>query len=395
MLNFHGNLGEFVKIDTQRILILGKRKPVPDTLIKIDHKDWQLFASQCRKFPEDSLIKFLKSGNFPQINSINRGQKALSKINSEKPLYGKRIVLDPGHIAGNLSMAKTEGKYLLFTKSHNKSMRSDSAWIAEGILTYQTAAILKKMLEEKGAEVLLTREAGESAFGIQYSRWLQEKKQIVLDSLLSCGVLTKARYQKLNTSDNDIFFRSFFKELDLKKRIEKINNWSPDLTLIIHFNVDEKNAPWLGPTTKNFVMAFIPGCLTPENIETKSGSIRFLELLLSDDIEKSGEIAGYLVDELSKNLQIPKANQNDADYLIENCMATSRAGVFARNLALCRQVKGVLAYGECLYQDNDKEFEKLSSTASENVKAAGENKRLRWVATSYLSSVLTFYDKNK
>ena len=82
-----------------------------------------------------------------------------------------KVMIDPGHIAGNMGMARTEQKFLHFTKQHNSTLKQDSIDIAEGVLTYQTARILKHLLEEKGVTVGLTRKENSTSFGYSFEEW--------------------------------------------------------------------------------------------------------------------------------------------------------------------------------------------------------------------------------
>src|SRR6185369_12448365 len=100
-------------------------------------------------------------------------------------------------------------------------------------------------------------------------------------------------------------------------------------------------------------------CIIPDNVQSAAGKMNLLRLLLTTDIDGSQKISEQLVSELAKNLAIPIAKTTDATYLGEHCTATGSAGVFCRNLALCRLVKSPLMYGECLYQDCEDECYEL------------------------------------
>lgn len=87
--------------------------------------------------------------------------------------------------------------------------------------------------------------------------------------------ITIADYKNLIKCDKEKFFLSFFKDHDLAQRITEINKFKPDLSIIIHYNVDEKNIDWLKPGPKNFTMCFIGGGMTPDNFKKTSYKLNF------------------------------------------------------------------------------------------------------------------------
>jgi N-acetylmuramoyl-L-alanine amidase len=331
-------------------------------------------------------IKLQKKLSLPPANTKDK------KTSPEKPLSGLTICIDPGHIAGNMAMARTEQKYLHFTKQIYTDLKADSIDIAEGVLTFQTASILKKMLEEKGANVVLTRQNNFTTFGITYDDWFKKHKKKTLDSLIAIDKLTAQKHRWLQHMSSDNFFVEFFKDFELQHRAQVINNFHPDLTVIIHYNVNEKNVPWLKPSDKNFCMAFVPGCITTDNLQTAAGKLNLLRLLLTNDVNESEKISALLVEELSKQLNISIAKTEDATYLSEHCMPGPAVGVYSRNLALCRLVQSPLVYGECLYQDDRKEcYELVKNT--ENVYGIQTNKRTALAAQSFFNAIMQFYTK--
>jgi hypothetical protein len=170
--------------------------------------------------------------------------------------------------------------------------------------------------------------------------------------------------------------------------------FKPDVTVIIHYNVDEKNKDWIRPAKANYTMAFIAGGMSSDSFKKMRGKVHFLRLLLSDDIPESERLASLTVQEFNKNLNVPLAKQNDADYLRDNCMASAAEGVFCRNLALCRLVSSPLVYGECLYQDNTNEFKTLS-LQDKTYYGIKTNERVNKVALSYFEALKKYFSVPK
>lgn len=395
-LNFKGSLNQIVSFDEDAIHISNS-------------KGVKVFSVYSHEIP--MLAEFFENNNYSQqelllkqkgIGKYSKRQtdslyiyiddtKTVNKKVKNKPLQGYKIAIDPGHFGNNLNDAKIEQKFLYFAKD---SVSSDSIKLFESELNFQTATILKKKLEELGARVLLTREKSNyTSFNLTYQDWLKNHKKNTLDSLLKINQLSGEKYKLLNQCTDYKFFWEFFRDYELVHRAKIINQFNPHATTIIHYNVDEKNAPWQKFTHKNFTMCFIGGAFTESNLDKTESKIHFLRLLLTNQINESEKLAGYTASNFNKFLMIPYANYLDADYLHDNSLPSHKAGVFSRNLVLCRLINSPLVYGEALYQDNKKEAELLMQ---EPIELNGQkvNKRIYSVATCYFDALL-IYLKNK
>lgn len=399
-LNFNGSLSPYVSITDKDVRIYknsnDKNNDLPELMI--DYSEIRIFEYLLKYAPQDSIDAILK-----RKGAKKWGKKKIAEMQIlyeeephhytvVKPLDGKKIVIDPGHIAGNHEMAFTEQKYLRFVKDSFPQLPVDSMKLQEGVLTYATACLLKKQLEEQGALVVLTRGENKTVFGTTYSEWLSKRKKTVLDSLKNTGDLEVAKYKHLLGLDQKNFFWEFFRDFELAARARFINKQNPDLSIIIHYNVDEKNVPWSKPSNKNYTMVFMPGAFNSETIKTINGKANFLRLLLTEDLPLSEKISDLTVKEFSRTLHIPVASKADAGYLKENCLSPNNNGVYCRNLALCRNVKAPLVYGECLYQDNHKEYLELSKT-DKNYFGIQTNARVKSVSDAYFNAIMQFYKK--
>lgn len=385
------NLEKYVEVGPEKIVFYK---------YTADKKEEDLVLTKSTWPAAKKFVEFVQPENADKIFQKLKDPKSFSepvkennperKKTPEKPLSGLKICIDPGHIAGNMDMAETEQKFIHFSKEVYTDLKTDSVDIAEGALTFQTASILKQMLQEKGAEVVLTRKDNCTTFGITYEEWFKKHRKKTLDSLTAIDKMTPQKHKQLMHMNGDHFFVEFFKDYELQHRATVINNYRPDLTVIIHYNVNEKNVPWLKPSDKDFCMAFVPGCITTDNIQTTAGKLNLLRLLLTEHVNESEKISALLVEELSKQLNIPVAKTEDATYLSEHCMLSPAEGVYSRNLALCRLVQSPLVYGECLYQDNNKEcYELIKNT--ENFYGVQTNKRVVLSAVSFYKAIMRYY----
>jgi N-acetylmuramoyl-L-alanine amidase len=314
------------------------------------------------------------------ISAVIEGQTA------QTGLKGKRIAIDPGHIAGDFQTGDLEKKHLRFD---NYPAAGDSVEIAEGMLTFATATLLKQKLEEQGAIVMLTRNCnGCTAFGKTFEHWKKEDLKTTVDSLYKLGRLTQSQKQHFlaKPADKDVF-RVVFRDWELQQRSKLINEFRPDISVVIHFNVDEKNTNWTKPTTKNANMAFVGGAFVKSDLATMEKRFEFLRLLITTDLEESIELSSSVLKQMESILKVPTAEQNYAQYLKESCLPTNQKGVYCRNLQLTRYIHGPMIYGESLYQDNEKECILLNS---EEDKA--NNKRLQQVAESYFLGIQNYFN---
>jgi len=392
-LNFHGSLSSLVKFENNAITLLnsvGKK-----TLIIYAEEIpalAQFFENSTLKMQQDLIQKKgLTRYTSKQLDSL-LGLGFVPKIpitaQVQKKLLGYKIALDPGHFGTNLQDAHVEQKYLYFPAKTGEKI--DTVKLFESTLTFNTASILKAMLEEQGAEVFVTRQqANFTSFDCTYSDWLVLHKKRVLDSMRAKGSMPPQKYLTLSKANNYDFFWSFFRDFDLANRAMKINNFDPDVTLIIHYNVDEKNVPWTKCTPKNFTMAFIGGAFTADNLSKHDGKAHFMRLLLTDQLNRSQSLAQETVASFNKQLDIKIATQSDATYLKSSCLKTASPGVFCRNLALCRKINSPLVYGESLYQDNEKESFFLMQS-DKDLYGIKTNERLQKVAQSYYDGLLAF-----
>lgn len=290
------------------------------------------------------------------------------------PLKGKKIAIDPGHTAGNMEQAFIEKKYLKFALDSiniSKGLK-DSIEIIEPQSTLATALLLKKELELQGAEVLLTRtKPGYSSFDKTFKKWYVEA------------------YAKRKRKPKERWaFVNDFNTKDIENRARIVNRYKPDATIIIHYNVDEKNEPWTSPTTKNYNMVFV----APSEEKLDSLRAQLNPLAVKSNYAQSVCLASELLKSFDKILQVPTASEEDACYLQDKCKRTVSPGVFERNLALNRLIKGVVVYGETLYQDNINECQLLNEKTLE-IDGVKYSPRVKQVADAYFEGIMNYYKK--
>lgn len=396
-LNFKGSLNGLVRFEKESISIYNSKGQKEFTA---HQKEIPMLAEVFEHYDQDKAIKFYKTKGNTKLSKKERDSIRiyldLPHKNHEKgnvlSLKGVKIAIDAGHIASSFTEAMNEQKFLYFLRDSLKDPL-DTVKIYEAELTYKTAVILKSMLEEKGATVLLTRPTPSlTTFGCSYSYWYNNRKQKVIDSLFQINKLDAAEYRKLKNDPEYNFFWDFFRDHELLNRARLINEFKPDATCVIHYNVDEKNVPWKKTSSNNYTMAFIGGCFTKERLENIESKINFLRLLFCSQLNNSEKLSELTVKEFSKNLEIPLACANDADYLKNNCIGTKCNGVYCRQLILCNKINSPLVYGESLYQDNVTESSLLMKNTV-NAYGINTNERVVKVAQSYFNGLVSYFTK--
>ncbi len=336
---------------------------------------------------DDSILACIKNGQ--PLYSLGCPDKKNNPIfRADKKLSGIKIAIDVGHIAGDMKTAMLEKKSIQF------NYNNQTIALAEGALTLQTALILKHLLEEQGAEIMLTRDKpNQTAFGITFKEWLSTHFKNSVDSSFRVNDITeKEKIFLLTKATQREIFRTYFNNIDMRERAKKINDFAPDLTVVIHYNVDEKNTGWQKPSQNNYNMIFTGGSFLKDELEKPLDRLAFFRLLLTDDLPQSVKLAERLITSFTQKLNVPVAEPSAADYLKMYCIPTNIDGIYCRNLTLTRLIKGVVIYGETLYQDNVNECIALSKSDTE-IFGIKTSSRVKQVAEAYYEGIINYAEK--
>lgn len=310
------------------------------------------------------IMNHLKRSDILEIFSKNQiinydSIMELAKPKSSLKLKGLRIAIDPGHMAENRKQAKWESRYMHIKEG---GFFSKSYRFYEADLAFATAYLLKRKLEENGAEVMITREQDMNAIGIPFKQWYRNNFQRELEKDFQSGELDSSYYQWLKdeAKKKDVY-RSYFRSKDFEARVKQIDNWKPDITFIIHYNADGSGRRQAH--SKNYCMAFIPGAFAKGELKDHESRIDFLRLLLSNEIKASSKLSHEFIKQHQRILNIEPVSdslETKIPYLNNYSVATDYPGVYSRNLRLTRTVKGTLCFGESLLQENLEEARLLS-----------------------------------
>jgi N-acetylmuramoyl-L-alanine amidase len=391
-LDKENGLSPFYTINEEGIKIFASAhdKVTNKPEFRLDWNNADDFRKYIRNCTAIDALKMYRSGNYENSVSCAPVKRDTLSKDTMGIFYGYKIAIDAGHTAGTVTEGVIEKKFLKFKPAD--SGFKDSIEIAEGMLTYATATLLKEKLMKEGADVFLTRPFnGSTAYGIDFDEWLKINYANTINAWKNSGKISaEKRNWYLNKATKSEKFTLVFKDFELQKRAEIINAYKPDLTIIIHYNVDETNTGWKKPGSKNYSMAFVGGAFMPNDLSSVEKRFEFLRMLITYDIESSVALSADVVKSLETNLQVKAAATRDATYLYKGCLYAGKTGVFCRNLQLTRNVHGTVVYGETLYQDNVVECVLLNQE-SDKLK----NIRVQQAADAYYKGIKEYIENWK
>lgn len=307
----------------------------------------------------DFTLKFAKS----KINKTLKKKRA--------NLVGVKIALDPGHLGG--AYARLEERYIDIPPSIE---RKEPIQFDEGTLSFLTAHYLKILLEKEGAIVMITRDQiGKGVYEEGFFDWLKHS------SNLWSGQVSLSN-----------LFKRYYNPLDLRARAQKINVFSPDLTIVLHYNshhVEEEYSSNNCVSSKNYNLVFIPGAFCRNELVEEDSRYEFMRLLVTSDLEESTKLSKCILEAFDQKLKVPVIDASDgARYLEKVCLEVEK-GVFARNLALTRLIHGPVCYGETLIQNNIDECLNLARKDFV-INGVSCSSRIKEVAEAYFEGIQTY-----
>ena len=274
-------------------------------------------------------------------------------------LEGLKVMLDPGHMGGQLWDART-GKYV-----HD----AQGAKLSEGVLNLQTALLLERELTELGATVRLTHRSfaptstlswetlplevfGRSELRRQsLAPWFQG----LLDSApageeLYATFALRPEFQHLFSEAARAQY--FLLRADLDARADSIADFAPDITLVLHYDAWDNT---VGTRRYDRTKVYILGDIDPAEFATRSDRLFLARHMLDPETwDASLELGRSVVRSLRRNLRI------EYDEYGGGVSHAVEPGVFARNLVLSRKTFGhAVTYIEALHYNDPEEFAAL------------------------------------
>ena len=326
-----------------------------------------------------------------------RLQTIASQANSSLPLRGLRVALDPGHMGGDFWDHET-GKYVEDERGRK---------LSEGLLALQTALLLEQELRALGAEVSLTRRSLSAVTPTPYREldlraWgLRELRESQLldwfQDLLTRAPIGADLFRTFERSPRvrNLFDASqrgkyFILREDLIARSTQMSAFSPDISLVLHFDTSDPpgNPHGLNRADHNGTKTYISGAFQPEEFASQESRELFTAHLLDRDARESSlRLSRAVVQAISTRLQLGLETFGGRE------ATPVEPGIFARNLGVSRRLTGhAVSYVECLFYNGPTEFERLQQQ-TETLEVDGQptrfSPRLRQLSTALKEAILT------
>lgn len=328
--------------------------------------------------------------------AIERLQRAKNNP-AELPLRGLRIALDPGHMSTK-EWEKRTGKFV-------KDKRG--VIISEGLINLQTTMLLKQEFEKLGAEVKLTRDHHESVSELKYE---ELDLPTYARKALRADLYDEWFLTLVDTYENEVLFKKFEQDQNLKNlfsekarnnyfilgadldaRVDSIEEFDPDITLVIHYDSqDPANNP-NGVNSKRYsrVKTYIHGAIDPTEWARKEDRGFLMHKLFdSKSTNASFNLAVAVVNGLKKELKL------DYDTGGGGYSKLVAPGVFARNLFITKKLHGhAHTYVECLHYNDPGEFKAMLAKDFPLIiqgQTTHYSKRLKQVVLGIRNGVLNF-----
>jgi N-acetylmuramoyl-L-alanine amidase len=343
----------------------------------------------------DGALASYRDRDSRKLPEYRFGNKSEASPAKKLSMLGLRIAIDPGHMGGDIWDKRT-GKY---------AQTASGATLSEGVINLQTSLLMEQKLKALGAEVLVTHRNLGPVSKVPYDQMnLQEHAKIELRSrsledwfqaLLEGTNETKLESVFKNSSAVKKIFSEqarsdyYAKREDLLARADVISAFKPDLTIIVHFDADN-----LAPTARmpDITRAYVPGSYSKSEFAGGEARARFLSHLgQGSQWNESVRLSEHIVDQISKSLNVPKLKTDMTG------TTPISPGVFARNLALTRQInESPISYLECLSYGNDAEFARLSKKDGGTLTIDGKempySKRLDDLASAIVRGISSYVD---
>ncbi len=306
------------------------------------------------------------SDSAPLLSRLQTISNQAKEADNAHPLNGLKVAIDPGHMGTHFWDINT-GKYVKF----------EGTIVSEGEINLWTALLVAKELESLGAIVKLTRtqmgtvskEDVKTFNTIPYLNqffyesfeqdWMRKLFHLN-DDELTVEVKNTPEAKILQNQDKviDMFY---VRGADLEARSQIIDEFSPDITLDIHYDADDVTPTKL-QTSADRIEAFIPGAFLKTETGSKKARFQAMKHLLEvRRWNESVDLSSEVVQAMSKSLNLKLLTTPTllGGYKV-------RDGVYARNLAIARRLMdGLLVYVECLHYDHASEFYQMANQDQE------------------------------
>jgi len=330
-----------------------------------------LFRDKARTRPLYRLT-FVPEGGAGEVNPplLGGGDPA-------RPLAGKVICLDPGHIGGD------------WADIEERTFRiGNDAPVVEGELNLRTSRRLAQTLEASGAKVVWTHDGFEPTTTLRPADLYPEAISYLLQGSLGARLPKYSANRLIRWNAELLFYRS----AEIQARARRVNEeLRPDLTLCIHYNA----APWPGGrvrlTSANGLVVFAHGSYTAEELAFDDQKFHLLRKLLENSTPVELGVGQAIGEQFQKQWGFRPENYEGSGY-----SHASGAGpyVWYRNLIANRMFDGPVVFVEGPYMNDRNIYPWIQAGEYEGVRVfagKGRGNLFREYANQVAAGVIDYF----
>jgi len=219
----------------------------------------------------------------------------------EKPLLGKVVCLDPGHIGGD--WADVEERTFRIGRDRP---------VVEGELNLQTCRVLAERLQAAGAQVVWTHQGFEPTTRLRPADLYPEAIQYMLQDVKSRKFPSYSANGLIRWNAELLFYRT----AEIQARARKVNEeLRPDFTLCLHYNA----APWgragrASLASANRVVLFSHGSYGADELAYDDQKFHLLQKLLENSNPEELEIGAAIGKEFKEKWGVPAEDWGNSPY---------------------------------------------------------------------------------
>ena len=278
---------------------------------------------------------------------------------AEKPLLGKVICLDPGHIGGD--WADVEERTFRIGRDRP---------VVEGELNLKTCRLLAERLQEAGAQVVWTHQGFEPTTRLRPADLYPEAIRYMLQDVKSRRFPSYSANGLIRWNAELLFYRT----AEIQARARRVNEeLRPDFTLCLHYNA----APWgrsgrASLANANRLILFAHGSYTADELGFDDQKFHLFQKLLENSTPEELEIGAAIGKEFRE-----KWNFAAEDWGSSGCAHPTGASPYLwyRNLIANRLFRGPVIFVEGPYMNDRTSYAWIQAGEYEGTRLIGGKKR--------------------
>ena len=276
-----------------------------------------------------------------------------------KPLLGKVICLDPGHIGGD--WADIEERTFRIGRDRP---------VVEGELNLQTCRLLAERLSEAGAKVVWTHEGFAPTTEVRPADLYPEAIEYLLKDPANRRLPRFSMNGLIRWNAELLFYRS----AEIQARARRVNEeLRPDFTLCLHYNA----APWGSPgraslTSVSRLVLFSHGSYTASELAYDDQKFNLFRKLLENSTPSELAIGGAIGQQFKEKWGVPPENYAGSEYAHASGVSPY---VWHRNLIANRLFRGPVIFVEGPYMNDRTTYGWIQAGAYEGSRKVGRAER--------------------